>query len=468
MMFSNPKKFLKKNILLIGIVVLVIIIIAVYFLYVNFKEGFELGGGPFSLYRGGSAPEKIQLVPVETLERFYTSLNDTNDKKFVAPIIALYKWFVPNYDAIITASLQILAGAKAKADINQNRVDYPPSPVFTNNPVTDEVLNQEWLTKYQAASLRMQENLRAQDQKWGLIINPGLENVLISAINWLPTGKQLFDTIAKDSENISSFNEVGYGLFAPDPFDQNSLGHGSINTKAFSLIARFINTLYEADQLQIIFGPDLAKSNVNLLFNMPIDVQNPSTIGSTLKNMINKLPPTAHDFSRKFFGGITKPFYIIADYLMTSSILPDTIVNMVNTLKDALANASIDQATIAQLTGKLNASLANDATDQASIMQLTGKLNDALANDATDQATITNLQGRVDNLQTQQSNSVFKVDTNLMPTWATASTTMPTTATTATSPAQWTPNPTTTPKYVTKPMSKPKPVSKPVKNIWTW
>jgi len=401
-MFSNSKKFLKKNILLIGIVLLVIIIIAMYFAYTYIKEGFELGGGPSSLYRGGPAPEKIQLVPVETLERFYTSLNDPNDKKFVAPIIALYKWFVPNYDAIFTASLQIIAGSKSKDDVNHNRDDYPPDPVLTNNPVTDEVLNKEWFTKYQAAERRMQKNQRAQDQKWGLIINPGLEKVLISAINWLPTGKQLFDVTIKDSAILSTPEEFGYGFFAPGPFDPNSFGDGSINTKALSLIARFVNTLYEADQLQIILGPDLAKSNVNLLFKMPIDVQNPSTIGSTLKYMINKLPQRAHDFISKYIEGITNPVYIINDYVRTSSILPETIVDMVNTLKDALANASIDKASILQLTGKLNAALANDATDQATIAQLTNKLKTALANDATDQASITNLQGKVNDLKSRQ------------------------------------------------------------------
>ena len=137
--------------------------------------------------------------------------------------------------------------------------------------------------------------------------------------------------------------------------------------------------------------------------------------GLTLENMIDKLPPTAKEFTRKFFENITQPFYIISDYITTSSILPDTIVHMVNTLKDALANASIDKATITDLRSQIanmitktpeSSSSSNPygATDQTSaIMELTGKLNTVLANDATEQASITNLEGTVGNLNRKMS-----------------------------------------------------------------
>ena len=71
-------------------------------------------------------------------------------------------------------------------------------------------------------------------------------------------------------------------------------------------------------------------------------------------------------------------------------------------MENAMADPanSVIPNTIIQLIEKLNAALANDAADQASIGQLTGKLNAALANDAADQASITRLEGRVNELQT--------------------------------------------------------------------
>ena len=63
-MFSNPRKFFKKNILLIGIVLL-LIITAVYLLYINSKEGFQ-----------GPEPVKAKLVSVSTIEEFYNKYQD--------------------------------------------------------------------------------------------------------------------------------------------------------------------------------------------------------------------------------------------------------------------------------------------------------------------------------------------------------------------------------------------------------
>ena len=80
-MFSNPRKFFKKNILLIGIVLL-LIITAVYLLYINSKEGFQ-----------GPEPVKAKLVSVSTIEEFYNKLTVQTDKDMIAPFVELYKLF---------------------------------------------------------------------------------------------------------------------------------------------------------------------------------------------------------------------------------------------------------------------------------------------------------------------------------------------------------------------------------------
>jgi hypothetical protein len=93
-------------------------------------------------------------------------------------------------------------------------------------------------------------------------------------------------------------------------------------------------------------------------------------------------------YFQKYMQNLGIPFMNIQTY-----VSEDAMLNKSNSL---IPN------TIIQLIEQLNNALANDATDQATIGQLTGQLNTALANDATDQATITNLQGQVYNLQSRQ------------------------------------------------------------------
>lgn len=352
-MFSNTKKFIKKNILLIGIVVL-LIIIAVYFLYINVKEGFTLGG-PGGMYRGGPPLEKVQLVPVQTIDNFYTSLTDPSEQKFVAPIVSLYKLFALNYDAMLSSSLQIIDASNAQEMEDSKVATYPSDPVYTGT-IKDGKIKADHEAQVQAIDKSNRDNHVAMARKWALIINPGLENILINAINWLPSGKLLFDDL---------MNNDFYGIISTND-----------NTKVLSLIARFLNTLYADDQLSKILGPDFAKSNPNFPFKMPIDVKNTSALDSTLENMQHNLKAPAQDKLHSYFNNIVSPFFIIHDYITTSFVIPDTIINMVNKLNDALSNAATYQDTIRQLTGQLNVALANDETDQSTITNLQEEVKD--------------------------------------------------------------------------------------------
>jgi hypothetical protein len=486
-MFSNPKKFLKKNILLIGIVVLVIIIIAVYFLYVNFKEGFD-----------GPAPVKAQLIPVSTIEEFYNNLPNQTDKDIVAPVVELYKLFVANYDDAFAVYIQIIAANKeadaavaavpstpvaAGPDMNtlrmqqdqqqaqmqslqqQQQMDLPTDDPIQRQQQIDQMIQELSIREAQIEQMR-QTQPRVQPQqaarkavllKWAPQINPGITKVLINAVKWLPTAKQFYDKFI--STNYYGLMESGPASGASNLIgDPNNVSNSNrIHNMTYrelttlTLMTTFINTLYNNDQLSILLGPAFAKSNPNPPLKIPVNND------QVLYFLGNSSPQTGMSLMKPaidYATNVAEPFMIISTY-----VIENTMANPIN---------SVIPDTILQLIEQLNTALANDAADQASIMQLTGKLNDALANDATDQATITNLQGKI---QTQQSNSVFNVDTNLMPTWTTASTTSPPiapkTATTATSPAQWTPKQTTTPP-VPMPKPMPKPAPKPVKNMWKW
>jgi hypothetical protein len=85
-MFSNAKKFVKKNILLIGIV-LFVILIAVYLLYVNVKEGFD-----------GSTPVNVNMIPISTIKKMYVELGNTPSVKVLLdPIIEMMTLIIANY-----------------------------------------------------------------------------------------------------------------------------------------------------------------------------------------------------------------------------------------------------------------------------------------------------------------------------------------------------------------------------------
>ena len=323
-MFSNAKKFIKKNILLVGIVVL-LIIITVYFLYTNYKEGFD------QLVQG-----KVQLIPVSTIEKFYNNLTNQTDKDIVAPLAELYKVFVANYNDAFTVSLQII---DANKEIDAAAAVVEPS-ANTSGPAAAQT---------------------AIQKKWAPIINPGVAKVLTNAIKWLPIGKRFYDKFVANNY---------YGLMD---------GTNNPDYVAPVIIQVFMNTLYQEDQLSILLGPNFAKSNPNPPIKMPVYA---GEISALMKDS-QKMEPLAKPLV-EYIKKAGAPFLTIQGYIMKSTVLPDTIV---------------------QLIDQLNNALANDATDQATIGQLTGQLNLALANDATDQATITNLQGQVNNLQSRQPSS---------------------------------------------------------------
>jgi hypothetical protein len=225
-----------------------------------------------------------------------------------------------------------------------------------------------------------------------------------------------------------------------------------------TIINTLINTLYEDDQLSIILGPALAKSNPNPPIKFPFNIEQARDVPR--ETMVVLEQSTA-----EYFTNLVQPFLIIQSYLTLNfarSVGTRTpgVPQSLQFAQGFIQNNVLTD-TIIQLIEQLNSAVANDATDQATIGQLTGKLNTALANDATDQATITNLEGK---LKTQQSSNMFNISTNMMPTWKSSSTTTPpttttpSTAATSTSPASWSLFPTKAPQApATKPVNKPAP-----------
>lgn len=393
-MFSNPKKFLKKNILLIGIVVL-LIITAIYWLYINVKEGFE-----------GPVPEKEQLIAVSTVEKIYNNLPEQTYKDIAAPIVELYKLFVDNYNDAFDVSLQIAAATKEVDASTDNIIDPQPPQrpdVPLENPGGEGVWssptpagieynkaqNDYWRKMEETEELRKKARRNAL-QKWASLINPSIQRVLSNAIRWLPKAKQFYDKFVSNNY---------YGMLDGTLIQNNDDGKKTI----ISLVVMVANTLYEDDQLSILLGPDFAKSNPNPPIKLPTTYEQflKFSQNGPSQEQRNALARSQEHF-QKYIQNLGIPFMNIQKYLMEdaslntgNSIIPNTIINL------------IDQ---------LNAALANDATDQATIGQLTGQLNTALANDATDQATIHNLQGRVDTLQTPMPPvSTTRVPPKIMP-----------------------------------------------------
>jgi len=351
-MFSNAKKFFKKNILLIGIVVL-LIIIAVYFLYINVKEGFDQ-----------PAPAKVQLIPVSTIEKIYNNLPNQTLKDVGAPIVELYKLFVANYNDVFDVYLQIVAANK---EIE--------AATFSFDPNTNTYTNIDGNEKIRNALLR----------KWAPIINPGIQKVLSTAIKWLPQAKQYYDKFVSNNY---------YGLL-DGTFQQNN----SSREMLFTLSALVLNTLYDDNQLAVLLGPDFAKSSPTLPIPMPTSKEQLLELSSRepspeLMTAVRR----AQEYLFKYVKNLRMPIPIIPDiqrYLMenarldpVNSAIPNTILQLIEQLNTALANDATDQASIGQLTGQLG--------------ELTSKLNAASANDMTDQNTITRLQGQVYDLQSRQ------------------------------------------------------------------
>jgi hypothetical protein len=87
-MFSNRKKFFKKNILLIGIVLFVILIVIYCVCMYNFQEGFD-----------SNAPVNLRLIPVSTLKQMYVEFGNTPEGKLLQDsIIEFMTLIIANYD----------------------------------------------------------------------------------------------------------------------------------------------------------------------------------------------------------------------------------------------------------------------------------------------------------------------------------------------------------------------------------
>jgi len=401
-MFSKANIFFKKNILLIGIVVL-LIIIAIYFLYTYIKEGFNNSA---NMVVNGFPMEKVQLIPVSTIEKIYNNLPNQTFKDIGAPIVELYKLFVANYNEAFDVSLQIVAAEKewraAAEKEDQNQQDAQQIQLAQNQQTsTRNVVLKTWAPK----------------------INPGIQNVLINAIRWLPTAKQYYDKFVSNNY---------YGLLDGTLLPPDQAGR----EKMLTLYVLAANTLYEDDQLKTLFGPDFAKGSPTLPIPLPtsneqilqmLDDWNRAQVPASreedaasreelmrkvrnLQNQLQEVGYRAREYFLNYGKTLSIPFMVIQQYLTenamderVNSVIPNTIIQLIEQLNTALANDATDQASIGQLTGQLNSALANDARDLASIGQLTGQLNSALANDATDQASITRLEGKVNKLQTQLS-----------------------------------------------------------------
>ena len=469
-MFSNPKKFFKKNMLLIGIVLIVILMVTYCIFMYTFKEGFDM-----------TAPAKVKLIPVSTIEKFYNKLTDPNAKNIVAPIVELYKLFVANYDDVFAVSLQIIdaikerdaavaaAPAVAKTEMARYKARYDEllkqlrqkqianatedgqiqvTPEIEQIQKEINLVGNQLFQKEQALDMNQPQNAARDNvaKKWAPKINPGLIRVLSNAIKWLPTAKRYYDNFVSNNY---------YGL-NPSPSEIQSFQQMYLR-----IINTLMNTLYEDDQLSIIFGPTLAKSNPNPPFKFPFNIEQVYYIP---RETMLPLEQSMVQYSTN----VVNPFLIIQSYL--TQLVEQSAMTRTPGVPHSLQFAqgfiqnNVLTDTIIQLIEQLNSAVANDATDKATIGQLTGKLNTALANDARDQATITNLEGK---LKTQQSNSILNTGPNMMPTWSASSTTTPptitspSTAATSSSPASWS-------SLITKPPQAPapNPVQKAKKNTW--
>ena len=207
-------------------------------------------------------------------------------------------------------------------------------------------------------------------------INPGIEKVLINAIKWIPTAKKYYDQFAAHNY---------YGLYN-GTFMRQNFGSEEQFTK---LLLMMVNTLWEEDQLSIIWGPDFSRSNPNPPVTMPLTYEQVTT--EPTAGVIRGLSVNMDTYIQN----LTAPFKVIQKYIIENTFQS----------KDGIPNSNrVIPNTIVHLIEQLNNALANDAMDQTRISELTGNLNTALANDATDQATITNLQAKVDYLQKPKPN----------------------------------------------------------------
>ena len=406
-MFSNAKQFFKKNKLMITIALAVLIIITLYLLYVNVKEGFEQS----------PTPEKAKLIPVSTMKKIYNQLPTQTYKDIAAPIISLYKLFVANYNDAFNVSLQIHKANKEAEAATVNIKD-PERPRGSFDDPNYRALRDAYYVKINENNTLRQKAKTEILKKYAVQIIPGVQKVLTNAVKWLPSAKEYYDKFV--SSNY-------YGLF-DGTFMKNNFGDNQENaSKEFVKLAIMAaNTLWEDDQLSTLIGPGFAKNNpINPPFKMPI-----TDGGEELKAKTSITPDLYAQINtvfNKYIQNLVSPFMIIVQYvgmetednqqgramiggIPVDGIISNTIIKMIKQLNDSLANDAKDKARIGQLTGNLNKALANDLTDQTKIGELTSNLNKALENDLTDQATITNLQARVDNYDSQLTTKQLEIN----------------------------------------------------------
>ena len=386
-MFSNPKKFLKKNILLIGIVLFVILIVAYFLFMYNSKEGFDGALPP----KAGELV-KVELIPVSTIEKFYNKLPNQNTKNILAPIVELYKLFAANYDDAFAVAFQINASQKELAATLAKIRSQSPAIQPGKLPAEINAANDIYRAKYE-------KELSDLNKKWEQIINPGIQKVLINAIRWLPTAKRFYDKFVSNNY---------YGLmaaFQPMIIDQNGQRIGGLSASEaeskqlmmLTILSTLINVLWYEDQLSIVFGLAFAKSNPKPPIPLPINAEK---LLEFIKNTPRETSMSILAKGEEYMTNLSKPFAIIQEYLIKSVITDMT----------GLGDPS-------KQTNGMQQFIQNNPIPNT-IIQLIEQLNTALANDAIDQATITNLEGKVDELQ---SNSLFNVSTNVMPTWSSSS-----------------------------------------------
>lgn len=349
-MFSNAKQFFKKNKLMIIIVLAVLIIITLYFLYVNVKEGFG--------FEQPTMPVKAKLIPVSTMDKIYNQLPNQSFKDILSPIIALYKLFLANYNDAFKVSLQIQKANQA-ATVNIKDLKKPTGSY--SDPNYQALQDAYYAKKNENAQLR-QQAIAEILPTYAPQVNPGVERVLINASKWLPTAKEYYDKFV--SSNY-------YGLF-DGTFIRNNFGDNeeSARKEFLKLAIMVLNTLWEDDQLSILLGPGFSKTNpVNPPFKMPITDE-----GEELKVKTSMSPDlftkTGGTF-QKYAENLISPFMIIAQYVAMESmnnpqgrtmiagmpvdgLISNTIVKMIKQLNDSLANGAKDKARIGQLTSNLN------------------------------------------------------------------------------------------------------------------
>ena len=452
-MFSNAKKFFKKNMLLTGIVVFVILIVGYFLFMYNSQEGFY----STTIYQ---PLERQRLVKVSTLEKFYNRLTDPVDKDIVAPMLEIYKLIVSNYDNAFNTALLIYDANNEMNSVAEKIPDAQPPPdnyglsynmyegfssdstLYEQNDIQLQPYQSEFVYNDESPAVVL-TGKEANDyyasvnggNQWSDIDMKQAQNEYDSRMNKQREDEAMREKAQNDyyvrRDEVNRLREkakndvrrtwssrIDPGITAlitnvirwlptGKPFydklvlnnfyglrenNMNPTISDDAESRKQRLLQALVNTLYEDDQLSIVLGPSYAKSQ---------NLAQPLNALGLEREIFGTFPIPQQPPS--YMTKLTDPFIMIALYAgQSGNLLPDIIVNMISQLNSALANDITDQATIGQLNSKLKNSLANDITDQATIGQLNSKLKNSLANDATDQATITNLQSMLKNLQSQQ------------------------------------------------------------------